>query len=649
MTSTVSAEVVPAQSGALDSLLRWAWAWPRRAKQGGMAAADAAFLFLSFIGAGEVVNGWLPPFPPALWQILGVTLTGGLVGLYLSGLYRTYFRYWGGGIFIRTFIGAGLGALSGAVFGMVAYPAALTPGFFLGFAVLAVIATSSSRLALSFMLRRMLDQSAAPVVIYGAGDAGQQVLALIRGGKDYRPVCFVDDDSKLWGQTINGLAVRSPEGLSSMRTSRSFERVILALPSAAPQRRRSILASLSRLGVHVVSVPAIEEILEGRRRIDQFQELDVNDLLARDSVAPVRELFRRCVEGKTVLVTGAGGSIGSEICRQVIAAGAKRLVLVEVSEPALYEVDRELRALAERDGSKVGIVALLGDVKDRTRVQEVLGSFDVATIYHAAAYKHVPIVESNVIAGVLNNVFGTLTMAELATAVGVGDFVLVSTDKAVNPTNVMGASKRVSELVLQAYQGRQTATRFSMVRFGNVLASSGSVVPLFQEQVKRGGPVTVTHPDVTRYFMTIPEAAQLVIQASGIARGGDVFLLDMGRPVRIRDLASQVIELMGRSVRDDKNPLGDIEIRYTDLRPGEKLFEELLIDAEAQETEHPKIRRAVEAHLAWSELGPLLESLAEACARGDSDACRRMLQRLVPQYSPSSVNHDWYSRQRELP
>jgi FlaA1/EpsC-like NDP-sugar epimerase len=413
-------------------------------------------------------------------------------------------------------------------------------------------------------------------------------------------------------------------------------------------RRRAILAELGKLGAYVVSVPAIEEILEGRKRIDQFKELDVNDLLARDSVDPVLRLFRRCVEGKTVLVSGAGGSIGSEICRQVIAAGVRRLVLLEISEVALYEIDRGLRETIQRDGLVVELVPLLCDAKDAARVAEVLAAFEISTIYHAAAYKHVPIVESNVIAGIRNNVFGTLTIAEAAIRAGIADFVLVSTDKAVKPTNVMGATKRVAELVLQALQGRGSGTRFSMVRFGNVLASSGSVVPLFREQVRCGGPVTVTHPEVTRYFMTIPEAAQLVIQASGLARGGEVFLLDMGQPVRIRDLAVLVIELMGKTVRDSANPGGDIEIRYTDLRPGEKLYEELLIDSEAEPTEHPKIRCAVEPHLGWIDLAPLLEELAVACTEADSDRCRLLLRRLVPEYTPSHVNHDWFSQRTVL-
>lgn len=646
VSAVIAAEGVqhPLAEGALAPVLRWAWFLPRRAKQIGMVLIDVGLLGLAFIFTAFVLHGWLPPYPLALWQICGVAILAGVAGLYIGGLYRTFFRYWGGEVFVRTFLGAGFATSAAGVYSAVFYPEALTAGDALAFAILAVTSLSSSRLALAVALRHMFDHAARPVVIFGAGDAGQQLLSLIRGGREYRPICFVDDDSRLWGQLINGVVVRPPGDLPLIQKSTPFDRVILALPSAPLKRRGEIVADLRRLGVHVVTIPVIEEILDGRSRLDNVRELDVNDLLARDSVEPVPGLFRRCVEGKTVLVTGAGGSIGSEVCRQVIAAGASRLVLFEISEPALYETDRMLREFAGSLGASVEIVPLLGDVKDRVRVDQVIRGFKVATVYHAAAYKHVPIVESNVIAGIRNNIFGTLTMARAAIDASVSDFLLISTDKAVNPTNVMGATKRVAELVLQALQSGRSATRFSMVRFGNVLASSGSVVPLFRDQVRRGGPVTVTHPEVTRYFMTIPEAAQLVLQASGMARGGEVFLLDMGKPVLIRDLAVQVIELMGKSVKDERNPDGEIEIRYTDLRPGEKLFEELLINSEAQATEHPKIRRALEPHLTWNELAGLLQRMDEACARADTGECRNLLRLLVPQYTPSTTDHDWFSR-----
>jgi FlaA1/EpsC-like NDP-sugar epimerase len=527
------------------------------------------------------------------------------------------------------------------------FPGVVGAGFFLLVVVLNVLATAAMRATLSALLRVSVESSAEPVVIYGAGSAGQQVLSIIRASREYRPVCFVDDDKRLWGQSINGLKVEPPSALPSWSPGVGFRRIILAIPSASAQRRREIITRLTGLGVHVVSIPPLDEVLTGRRRIDQFLELDVNDLLVRDAVAPIPELFERCVAGKTVMVSGAGGSIGSEICRQCVVAGVSRLVLFELSEPALYQIERELRSIPEVALGRVTVVPLLGDVRDRRALDKAIATFGIETIYHAAAYKHVPLVETNIVAGILNNVFGTRAVVEVAIAGNVKDLVLVSTDKAVNPTNVMGATKRCAELVVQAYAADDSTTRLSMVRFGNVLASSGSVVPLFREQVRKGGPVTVTHPDVTRYFMTIPEAAQLVVQASGIARGGEVFLLDMGKPVRIRDLAVQVIELLGKSVRDDNNPEGDIEIRYTDLRPGEKLYEELLIDAEAQTTPHPKIRRAVEQHMSLAELVRMLDELAAACFSADTDRCRALLRELVPQYTPSGRNFDWMAVMRD--
>ena len=620
---------------------------PRPIKQFLMFGTDLVLMAVSFVLAANWVKGWAPPYPAALWVILAGSVASGSLGLVISGTYRSYLRYWGGSTFARTLIGGFIAGLGGYLLSRWLFPGVLGVGFFLLDAVLIVLATSAARAVLSALLRASVESSAEPVVIYGAGSAGQQVLSIIRASREYRPVCFVDDDKRLWGQSINGMRVEPPAALPAWSPGMGFRRIILAIPSANSQRRREIIARLAGLGVHVLSIPPLDEVLTGRRRLDQFLELDVNDLLVRDAVAPVPELFERCVFGKTVLVSGAGGSIGSEIGRQCIAAGVSKLILLEISEPALYQIERELRAAPEVISARVTLIPVLGDVRDRAALDKVVKAFSVETIYHAAAYKHVPLVETNVVAGILNNVFGTRSIVEAAIDAGVKDLVLVSTDKAVNPTNVMGATKRCAELVVQAHAAVSRTTRLSMVRFGNVLASSGSVVPLFREQVRKGGPVTVTHPDVTRYFMTIPEAAQLVLQASGIARGGEVFLLDMGKPVRIRDLAVQVIELLGKSVRDEQNPDGDIEIRYTDLRPGEKLYEELLIDAEAQTTVHPKIRRAVEQHLPRDELKEKLGALQLACSLGDTDRCRDLLRELVPQYTPSSRNFDWMASTRD--
>ena len=620
---------------------------PRRVKKAVMWVADVALMSLCFMLAANWIKGWSPPYPIGLWMTLGATVIGGSLGLWLAGIYQSYLRYWGGSTLARAAVGGVAAGVTGYALSHWLFPGVVGAGFFILVVVLNVLAIAAMRATLSALLRLSVESSAEPVVIYGAGSAGQQVLSIIRASREYRPVCFVDDDKRLWGQSINGLKVEPPSALPSWSPGVGFRRIILAIPSASAQRRREIITRLTGLGVHVVSIPPLDEVLTGRRRIDQFLELDVNDLLVRDAVAPIPELFERCVAGKTVMVSGAGGSIGSEICRQCVVAGVSRLVLFDLSEPALYQIERELRSIPEVASGRVTVVPLLGDVRDRRALDKAIAAFDVETIYHAAAYKHVPLVETNIVAGILNNVFGTRAVVEAAIAGDVKDLVLVSTDKAVNPTNVMGATKRCAELVVQAYAADDSTTRLSMVRFGNVLASSGSVVPLFREQVRKGGPVTVTHPDVTRYFMTIPEAAQLVVQASGIARGGEVFLLDMGKPVRIRDLAVQVIELLGKSVRDDNNPEGDIEIRYTDLRPGEKLYEELLIDAEAQTTPHPKIHRAVEQHMPLAELVRILDELVAACFSADTDRCRALLRELVPQYTPSGRNFDWTAVMRE--
>jgi FlaA1/EpsC-like NDP-sugar epimerase len=407
--------------------------------------------------------------------------------------------------------------------------------------------------------------------------------------------------------------------------------------------RIQIIESLSRQGFKVQTVPDIGEILAGRARLEEVRDVDVHDLLGRDPVPPNPALLSACVRGKSILVTGAGGSIGSELCRQIIELSPRRLVLLEVSELALYEIERELRSLNVRAGNRIELVALLGNAHHKHRVREIMTTFGIQTVYHAAAYKHVPIVEHNMIEGIHNNIFATLNTAEAALECRVETFVLISTDKAVNPTNVMGCTKRVAEMVLQGLQQRGHGTRFCMVRFGNVLESSGSVVPLFREQIREGGPVTVTHPDVIRYFMTIPEAAQLVIQAGSMGSGGDVFVLDMGSPVRIADLARRMIQLAGYSVRDDKNPEGDIEIKFTGLRPAEKLFEELLIGKNVTGTEHPRILRAIEHSLTWEQIRSVIDDLSQCLGRFDCERARKVLLDAVPEYRPTErvQDHVW--------
>ena len=474
------------------------------------------------------------------------------------------------------------------------------------------------------------------VAIYGAGEAGRRLVAAAAHSQEIRPVLFVDDDPQLHGRIVAGIPVADPADLSGLVTRERIQRLLLALPSISRHRRRQILAALEPLAIQVQTVPDIGDLVTGRARLDELRDVSVADILGRDPVAPDTRLLGACIRGKSVMVTGAGGSIGSELCRQIIELGATRLVLFERSELALYRIDRELQERIRERRLDVELVALLGSVHDRNRVRQVVRGFDIQTIYHAAAYKHVPIVEFNMTEGARNNVIGTWHTAEAAAEAGVETFVLVSTDKAVRPTNVMGATKRMAELVLQGMASRGGPTRFCMVRFGNVLESSGSVVPLFREQIHRGGPVTVTDPDVIRYFMTIPEAAQLVLQAGAMGAGGEVFVLDMGDPVRIVELARRMIQLMGLTIRDKDCPDGDIAIRFTGLRPGEKLYEELLIGGDVGATGHPKILRASEQSLPWPQVQDALEALVVATHNGDCDRIQRLLLELVSGYRPTS-------------
>jgi FlaA1/EpsC-like NDP-sugar epimerase len=473
--------------------------------------------------------------------------------------------------------------------------------------------------------------------------AGAKLCSVLLGGPDFVPVAFVDDNLSVRGSRINGIRVFNSGELPALIAEHEIERVLLAMPSIQKWRRREILSRLAPLGVHIQSLPDLSDIIAGRARIDEVKEVEIADLLGRDPVPPHTSLFGKCIRGKSVMVTGAGGSIGSELCRQILPLVPRRLILFETSEYALYNIERELREVAKKNGLAVEIVPLLGNADDRHRVREVLSTFEVHTLYHAAAYKHVPIVEHNIIEGIHNNVIGTWNTAEAAIDAAVDTFVLISTDKAVNPTNVMGATKRLAELVLQALQQRTKVTRFCMVRFGNVLASSGSVVPLFQEQIRQGGPVTVTHPDVIRYFMTIPEAAQLVIQAGAMAGGGDVFVLDMGQPVRIDALARRLIRLMGMTVRDASNPRGDIEIKYTGLRAAEKLYEELLIGTNVTGTDHPMIMRAMEHSISWPRMQPLLDELLVALGAFDCDRALTLLSDAVAEYRlmPEMRDYVW--------
>jgi FlaA1/EpsC-like NDP-sugar epimerase len=475
-----------------------------------------------------------------------------------------------------------------------------------------------------------------PVAVFGAGGAGAQLVAGLQSCVEMFPVMVVDDAFNKQGTLLAGVPVVDREALEKACRRGKVTSVLLAVPSLSRSQRMAIVRWLETLNVKVQTVPAFSDIASGKARIEEIKDVSIEDLLGRDSVPPKPELLHRCISGKHVLVTGAGGSIGSELCRQILKLKPSCLILFEQSELSLYAIEKEMAAYIDAKGLQVELFPMLGSVVNRGHIERVCREYRVDTVYHAAAYKHVPIVEGNPSAGVRNNILGTLEAAQGAESAGVKHFILVSTDKAVRPTNVMGATKRFAEMVLQAMADRGSETVFSMVRFGNVLGSSGSVVPLFRDQIQRGGPITVTHPDVIRYFMTIPEASQLVIQAGAMAKGGEVFVLDMGEPVRIVDLARTMVHLMGLSVKDDETPSGDIELAFTGLRPGEKLYEELLIGECSVGTEHEMIMQATEERLSWDEIQFALESFRKALEKGDKVALKSLLRSYVAGYEPGT-------------
>jgi FlaA1/EpsC-like NDP-sugar epimerase len=608
-----------------------------------MFLADALALPASLLAAAWLVSpGVIDLLPAWVWAI---PLVVGLSGLGLSGAYRSVVRFMGFELVVTAFRALTLAALALllAIVLVDNWPDALRVSA--AFWLLGMVYVVGGRLTVRWFLQAR-NAAGDRVVIYGAGDAGAHLVTALRGRGDFVPIAFIDDNSSLHRSVINGLEVRSPHELANLIEELGVARVLLALPSIPRRRRLEIINHLEQLPVHVQTMPDMADIAAGNAHVDDIREVDITDLLGRDTVPPNPALLDACIRGKSVMITGAGGSIGSELCVQIGQLGPKRLVLMDISEAALYTIDQALQELAQRKSLDVEVIALIGSAHHRERVREALETYHVDTVYHAAAYKHVPLVEHNMIEGVHNNVFGTLHTAEAAIAAGVKSFVLISTDKAVLPTNVMGATKRFAELVLQGLNQRGSSTTFSMVRFGNVLASSGSVVPLFREQIRNGGPVTVTHPEIYRYFMTIPEAASLVIQSGSMGTGGDVFVLDMGKPVRIRDLAEKMIHLMGLTVRDEHHPDGDIEIRFTGLRPAEKLYEELLIGKNVTGTEHPSIMRAEEDFLLWDEIKPLLDQLWSACQRLDCMKARELLLRVVAGYTPTKEVEDLVWRQR---
>jgi len=612
--------------------------WSRSAKRLVVVGLDVGLALLATWLAFSLRLETLHWPVDAQWWVYGLTSLLFVPVFIRFGLYRAIFRYTGQAALLATAMATGL--YSVILFGILLWMQ--WPGVPRSLGILQplifLLLVGSSRAFARFWLAGLsplAGDAESRFLIYGAGTAGAQTASAMEIAAQSVLVGFVDDDPAKVGRSINGVTVFAASSVASLVREQGVTDLLLAMPSAARSRRKEIIESLQAVPVHVRTLPDWADLASGRVTVQDFKELDIEDLLGRDPVPPNTDLLARNLAGKVVLVTGAGGSIGSELCRQILGQRPRQLVLLDHSEFNLYSIHQELVASVGALGLVVDVVPLLASVAHLARLQELCRVYKPHTVYHAAAYKHVPIVESNPAVGIENNVFGTLNMARAALDCGVASFVLVSTDKAVRPTNIMGASKRMAELVLQALAAQsqaQNATCFSMVRFGNVLGSSGSVVPLFRRQLAEGGPLTVTHADVTRYFMTIPEAAQLVLQAGAMAHGGEVFVLDMGEPVKIIDLARRMVELSGMTVRDVATPNGDISIAITGLRPGEKLYEELLIGENPTPTVHPRIMMAHEHFMAWPELDPHLQALLKGVGLDDIAQIKAVLRTCVQGY-----------------
>ncbi len=618
----------------LVGILKQLSTWSRARKRMLVFGLDLTLLLASVLIAYSLRIGQWELFS----QPIRTLLVGGLVLMvpifWSAGVYNQIFRYAGVGM-MRTIVPA-FSAYAAAMFGVfMVYGLSGVPRTMgllqpLTFFLLLL----GSRIAARYFFIDILDRrtnsgEVRRVVIYGAGRAGQQLVSSIRSDPQMQTVGYIDDDTRLAGQRLDGDRVYASSDLERVIAKGDVTDILLALPGVSRRRQREILHRLRQYPVEVKILPRARDIVGGQVSLSDTRPVEIEDLLGREPVAPNEVLLGRTIVGRSVMVTGAGGSIGSELCRQIVAQSASKIVLYEMSEYSLYAIERELCGLLTDLGKSLEVVPVLGSVSDPEALSKVFTKHRPQTVYHAAAYKHVPLVEANAVQGVRNNVLGTHEVVKAAITAKVRDFILISTDKAVRPTNVMGATKRVAEQILQSYAAKGTDTRFSMVRFGNVLGSSGSVVPLFRSQIAAGGPITLTDKRITRYFMTIPEAANLVIQAGGLAKGGEVFVLDMGKPVKIIDLAKTMIQLSGLKVRDEDNPTGDIEITEIGLRPGEKLFEELLIGNDAQSTRHDRIKMAHEHFLPWAEFNQHLESLETATTSGD---CIALLGQLVSEF-----------------
>ena len=615
-------------------------AMPRIFKQLLMLVTDSVLLILVLLMSFSIRLGYLYfPTDNLFLVIYGAPLIG-IIIFYMFGLYSSIVRYTGfkniASVIQAVTIYALVWALICYVNNIVGVPRSV---IFFNW-MLSIIVISGIRIVASTVLAPK-NKIQNNIIIYGSGEFGLQLSSALKHSSKYRLVAFVDDNKAKSGRSINGTRVCSSKELSKLIKKFGVSEVFVTLSGISRKNRNKILEDLSIFPVKVSVLPGISELADGKVKVNDLREIDIKDLLGRESVSPNESLLRVKIMNKVVLVTGAGGSIGSELCRQIILLKPKKLILFELSEVALYQIEQELISL---NISNIEIFPILGSIVDYKRMQAVLDYYKVQTIYHAAAYKHVPLVEYNQSSGVLNNAIGTRRIAEAAIASKVETFVLISTDKAVRPTSIMGASKRIAELILQAFSTLQYDTCFTMVRFGNVLDSSGSVIPLFKKQIRDGGPVTLTHPNVVRYFMTIPEAVELVIQSGAMADGGDVFVLDMGKPIKIYDLATKIIQLSGLKVKNKINADGDIEIKVIGLRPGEKLYEELLVGDSVKKTEHKLIMKAHEDMIDWNVLKPMLNDLERFANYGDQKKTRELIIKIVPQFKPQPLNVDLLSK-----
>jgi len=594
---------------------------------------SSAFFLAYFIRVGfEGVDiSW-----PEISVFFTITLST-LALFYFFDVYSSVIRYFNAKSFLRI---QSLLIVTTAVFYLsgIALDALVPRSVPIIFLVITSVMIAGARALVGFITDKHWFDEREGVVIYGASNAGRQLVHALSLGNKYQPLAFIDEKKRYQDRNVVGLNVFSHLKIGQLVHKYGQFKVLIAVPQVDPIRLKQIVASLEPFALELLIIPSMSDIVSGKRTIDELREVSVDDLLGRKPVEPIAELLAANISNKIVMVSGAGGSIGKELCRQIIQHKPKKLVLLDVCEAFLYEINQEISEFLLDTQSDLVVEPLIGNVQNGMLMSHIFHKYKVQTIYHAAAYKHVPMVEHNVIAGVTNNVLGTYEIAQAAIYCEVETFVLISTDKAVRPTNVMGATKRLAELVLQGLAKKDHDTRFVMVRFGNVLGSSGSVVPLFKKQIKRGGPITITHPDIIRYFMTIPEAAQLVLQAGAMGTGGDVFVLDMGKPVKIVDLAYKMTHLMGLTIKDDKNPEGDIAIKYSGLRPGEKLYEELLIGNQPKKTFHKRILRANEYSLPWPDVAKMISQLTDAMRDEDVLKIKELLKEFPLEYQPDSPN-----------